>query len=98
MSQGNWQKTSVQSKKHNQPCTSPLIGSRECVVGNFYDAVKPLQEWVREQGIAIDAAKIVGISTELAKKTNEAPEGHSTVFKVDKETGFVVYCYRGNQQ
>ena len=53
---------------------------------------------MKEQGIAIDDAKIVGTSKELAKKTNEAPEGHSTVFKVDEETGFVVYCYRGNEQ
>ena len=98
MSQDNWQKTSVRSKKHDQPCTESKIGSRECVVKDSYDAVKILQEWVREQGITIGDAEIVATSQKLAKKTNETPDGYSTVFKVDEKTGYVVYCYRLNEQ
>ena len=68
------------------------------MVRNSYDAVKILQEWVREQGITIGEADIVATSQKLAKKTNETPDGHSTVFKVYKVTGYVVYCYRLNKQ
>ena len=98
MSQDNWQETSVKSKKHDQPCTKPIIGPRECLVKDSYVAAGELKEWLQEQGVTVDKSNTYSTSQKLAKKTNEAPDGHSTVFKVDEKTGYVVYCYRLNEQ
>lgn len=93
MNQDNWENSMVKSKKYDQPCTGCVIDARECEVEP--NDAKTLANWVQEQGITITRENAVEVGQKLAKKTIN---GHVTVFKVDEETGYVMYRYRGNQQ
>lgn len=94
MNQDNWRDSGVKSENRVQNNPNRFIEPRECEVTEPDGAEKQLQEWVQEHGITVEERNTYSIGEKLATKTREAPNGHSTVFKVDKATGSVVYCYR----
>ena len=96
MSQDNWKDSTVISENRVQSNPDCLVKPRECVVSEPGGAAKQLQEWVQEHGITVEERNTYSIGERLAKETRKAPEGHSTVFKVNKVTGCVQYCYRLN--